>query len=158
LLDRIAAPPTDEHQIAQAVSTGRKPRIASTHDMGLYLKHAIGDEAFALLIAEVMGKLGKGGCIRIKRGGEGDPYSVEYTTYELPEHMSRKEIAKRTEELRRSLAKVKSPIEQERLQEELVQLCGTSAIIWVNSPLEEELEKAERLLQRAMEALSKISR
>ncbi|KPJ59682.1 MAG: hypothetical protein AMJ46_10035 [Latescibacteria bacterium DG_63] len=157
LLEGLTAPETDEQQIARAVATGKKPRIASTEDVGLYLKHAIGDEKFALILAEAMGKIGKDGCLRIKRGGEGDPYSVEYTYSELPQHMSGREIAKRVQELRRALAQAKSPIEEERLQEELVRLSETTATIWVNSSSEEDLDKADLLLEKAIEALRRFS-
>ena len=157
LLDRLNVPKVDEGKFAQSMATGQPPRIASAEELRLYLKHSIGDEEFASLLIQILQKIGGGGAIQIKRGGDGNPYSVEYTYLEPPQHMSRSEIAERIEELRWALSQAKSPIEQERLEEELAQLAGTSATIWVNSSSRQDLDKANQLLQEAMEALNKLS-
>ncbi|UCF78865.1 MAG: hypothetical protein JSW03_00880 [Candidatus Eiseniibacteriota bacterium] len=156
MLERFCAPSTDEHKISQAVSKGKRPSMTSPEDLGVYLKHAIGDEEFALMIVGVLEKIGRDGSIFVKRGGEGNPYSVEYRTSEPPAHMSRGDVAKRIGELTKVLDSAKSPIEEERLQEELAQLVGTSATIWVNSSSQEDLDKASLLLEKTVQAIERV--
>jgi chaperonin GroEL (HSP60 family) len=137
------------------MATGQSPSIASIEELRLYVKHSIRDEVFATLLMEIFQKIGGGGAIQIKKGGDGSPYSVEYNFSERPKHMSRGQVSERMEELKSALSEVESAIEEVRLQEELAELTGASAIIWVNSSLEQELDKAKRLLQNAMEAIDR---
>ncbi len=157
-LERLGTPKPDEEKLVRGMATGQLPDISSVEELRLYLKHSIRDEEFASLLVEIFQKIGGGGAIQIKKGGDGNPYSVEYSFSERPKHLPRSQISQRMDELRWALEQAKSTQEEERLQEELSELAGASATIWVNSPSDQELEKARRLLQNAMDAVDRAFR
>ena len=125
----------DEEKIANAIAAGKKPTINYLKEMEVYLKYKIGDAEFAEIFVQILEKLGRNGAVEIKKGGNGNPYQLEYVPSELRKTMTKKEVKKRINEIIERLEndKLLSEDEIEKLQNEVSQLADCHAVIWVNS-------------------------
>lgn len=144
-----------ERKIANSSALGKKPTISSQKELEIYLKCKVGDAEFAKIFAQALGKLGRNGTIEIKKGGDGNPYKLEYVSPTLRKTMKKKEIKKRMSEITEIFEKDNSlsKDEIEKLQNELSQLADYHAIIWVNSTNQEDFAKKEQLFANAVSAM-----
>ena len=147
----------NEEQIADAVTAGRIPLIKSSKELEIYLKYKIKDAEFAKIFTEILNKIGRDRAIEIKKGGDGNPYRVEYVSSGLRKMMSKKEIKKREKEIIEMLDAENSlsDVEIRKYQEELAQLSDVHAIIWVNSKTDEDFKLKEDIFAESVNATTK---
>lgn len=148
----------DQSKIAETVFAGETPVIGSYEDMETHLKQKLNDAELAGIFVELLERLGKDGAFEIKRGGDGDPYRVEYVRSALRQTMTRRRIKMRKKEI---LARLRtdhllSEYDIKRLQDELAQLADRHAIIWINVQTNEEFRAKEDLFCQAVGAARKL--
>lgn len=147
----------DEKRIRKAVAAGEVPQITSVKDLEVYIGCSIEDEEFARLLVGIMGRLGRDGVIGIEKGGQGDPYEVEYDSSGVSEMMSKKERKARIDEVRAILVNESlSEDDLRRRQEELARLVGKRATIWVNCQSDEEYRLREDMFAAAVEVIERF--
>jgi hypothetical protein len=151
---------TRENRIVKALASGETPSINSLKDLEVFLKHKMGNEEVAILIRKIIKKIGYKGQVEINKGGDGNPYKVEYRVLELLDPISRQEVEKRILELRKSIDEADHQIKQEELQKELLRLASQSfivvATIWINSFSQEDFEKRKGLIEKAFRTATEI--
>jgi hypothetical protein len=142
----------NEEKIANAVAAGEIPTIESSEELEIYLKYKIKDAEFAKIFTQILNKIGRDGAIEIKKGGDGNPYQVEYVPSRLRKMMSKKEIKKRKKEIIEILDMDSSlsDVEIQKYQEELAQLSDNHAIIWINSKNSEDFSLKEEMFAEAL--------
>jgi len=147
----------NEEKIANAVAAGKIPTIESSEELEVYLAYKIKNAEFAKIFTRILYKIGRDGVIEIKKGGDGNPYRVEYVPSSLHQMMSKKEIKKRQQELIETLDTDNSlsVAEVEKYQEEIAQLSGSHAIIWVNIGNDEDFISKENMFAEAVSATTK---
>ena len=141
-----------ENRIADKVAAGKKPAISSYKELEIYLANKINNAEFTKVFVAIMNKTGDEAAIEIKRGGEGNPYQVEYIKPKLSKKITKKEVKARKQQIIAQLGGDNSLSQEnvEVLQSELAQLSGNRVILWVNSPTEEDFCTKEDLFTEAM--------
>ena len=147
----------NEEKIANAVAAGEIPTIKSSEELEIYLAYKIKDAEFAKILTRILYKIGRDGAIEIRKGGNGNPYRVEYVPSSLRQMMSKKEMKKRQQELIEALDTDNSlsVTEVEKYQEEIAQLSGSHAIIWINVENDEDFILKENVFAEAVSATTK---
>ena len=142
----------NEEKIDNAVAAGEIPTIESSEELEIYLKYKIEDAEFAKIFTQILNKIGRDGAIGIKKGGDGNPYQVEYVPSRLRKMMSKKEIKKRKKEIIEILDMDSSlsDLEIQKYQEELAQLSDGHAIIWINLTNSEDFSLKEEMFAEAV--------
>ena len=143
---------SNEDRISEALAASGTPSIGSPKELETYLAHKTNDAEFAKVFVAIMDKTVEEVAIEMKRGGDGDPYQVEYVKSKSFKKMTKKEVKKRKQQIVESLERDHglAPDDVDKLQNELAQLADHHAIIWVNSPSEEDFSAKERLFSDAL--------
>lgn len=133
------------------------PRIKSKKELVDFLQQEIGNEELALLLADVVERIGREGFVDVKPGGTGNPYAVEYDhrleAEQAADKRTFKEVAAELEAIRTALKRAITDDERDRLERQRARLAGGMAILWINvkSPAE-----YERLRGRIKHTLRKL--
>jgi hypothetical protein len=146
----------NEEKIANAVADGEIPKIESSEELEIYLKYKIKDAEFAGIFTRILNKIGRDGVIEIKKGGDGNPYEVEYVPSKLRKMMSKKESKKRKKEIIEilNMDSSLSEVEIQKYQEELAQLSDGHAIIWVNLKNSKDFSLKEEMFAQAVNTIT----
>ena len=141
---------TNEKQFIESIKAGNIPIIKSVKEIELYLEHKIKDEEIAVIVADVLKRIGEDGVMEIKKGWDGNPYRVEYFSNDLPPNISRKEADKQIDKLRSELKNYNlSEGERERISEEIKQLVRQHAIIWINAISQADFDNKRDLIMKS---------
>lgn len=142
----------DEEKFIKSLANRKSPIIKSKRELELYVRNRVQDEEAAVIISEAFEKAGSEGIIEVKRGGNGNPYKLEYISNIPPINIS-KETKDRKKQLLQRIKGNLTKNERENIQSELAQLVHHRITIWVNSFLSaEEYNVKEKLMMDALEA------
>lgn len=156
--DWISFNKLNEEKITKAAAEGKPISLSSSEQIELYLKYRIKDAEFAKIFFQIFEKSGCNATIEIKKGGDGNPYQIEYVVPEPQEKLTKKEKKERIKAIIKYMEDNNSLSENERhkLQDELAQLSDSHTIIWVNAKTQEEFDEKEQLFVDTISAVKQI--
>jgi hypothetical protein len=141
----------------RAARSADAPRIKSKKELMDFLQQEIGNEDLALLLGDVVERIGREGFVDVKPGGTGNPYAVEYDhrleAEQAADKRTCKEVAAELEATRAALKQATTDDERDRLARERARLAGGVAILWINVRSSVEYE---RLRGRVKHTLRKL--
>lgn len=179
--DRLAFPSTAAEQ--PPTQSAGVPRIRSKKDLIAFLQQETGDQQLALLLADVAERIGKDGCIDVRRGGSGSPYADEYaervgeldrlkealkgaTSDGERDRLQRQiawlagldqrsfgEINAELDGIKKALKTATSDDERDRLERQIALLAGDICTFWINVTSSADYERQRRLIKETFRKL-----
>lgn len=155
--------PGDDPERRTPKATGTSPGlpaavrpISTKADVVAFFRQKTGDDALAAILADAAEAHGRDGCVEVRRGGDGSPYTAEFI------HRPEEEIAadKRTfaevraevEGLREELMRAVNEDDRGRLRRQIAWLAGGICVLWINLPTEAEYTARSTLVMESVEA------
>ena len=141
----------------------RKPRdpktpvIRSKRDLVAHLGSVVNDAQVASLIGDVLERTGLDGRIEIKRGGQGQPYAVEYPA---PQRMEKPTnvLVSEIEHFKKLVAQAASDSEKDWWRQQLAEAMGLIAVIWIQTDSQDAFDAKRQLVARAHQLGVQVSR
>lgn len=126
-----------------------------------FLQQELGDEELALLLADVVERIGREGFVDVKPGGSGNPYAVEYDqrleAEQTADKRTFKEVADELETIRTALKRAIADDERDQLERHRARLAGGIAILWINVKSSAEYERLRGRVKHSMRKLEALT-
>ena len=133
--------------------------IATMADVIAFFRERTGDAALAAILADAAEAHGKDGCVEVRRGGDGSPYSADFV--HRPEEevaadtRSFAEVKAEVEGLREQLTRAATDDERDALERQIAWLAGGICILWINVATASEYQQRRHLVRESVAAFKR---